>query len=113
MENGLLTDKELAERFRVSRYSLWRYRQDLMDPLPHYRVGRRRVLYDWEQVLKWAARQAKRALDSRRAWRASCRSVLPRVTHHALPNATADLVRWLVRKNRPRVERDRGLVPGP
>lgn len=53
-----LTDQEVQEVLPVNRTTLWRLRKRKVDPLPHFRAGRR-VVYPLKQVEAWIERQAR------------------------------------------------------
>ena len=61
MGEKLLTEVECAKYLRINRNSLKKFRNQRQDPLPYLKVGRR-ILYEPDKVVKWAARSAKREL---------------------------------------------------
>ncbi len=68
----LLTEVELCELLRVSREAVLKFRRDTVDPIPHFKAGRR-YLYDEGEVLKWAKRSAGRATKARERRRSARR----------------------------------------
>jgi hypothetical protein len=58
-ETGLLTRSEAAAFLRISVDAVHHLSHRKVDPLPHLQAGRRH-LFDRNELLKWATREARR-----------------------------------------------------
>lgn len=65
LESRPITEQELLKYFLpVSSCTLWRWRRQRVDPLPHTQIGRR-ILYNLNDVKKWLAKQQRITMASR------------------------------------------------
>lgn len=53
-----LTPKQLAARLPVTVSTIWDWtRRRNRNPIPHYPISRKVVLYKWSEVVKWVESQ--------------------------------------------------------
>jgi len=58
MSEEFVTPKQVAERLHVKTSTIWEWtRRRQQNPIPHYPVSRKVVLFRWSEVVRWVEAQ--------------------------------------------------------